>query len=298
MPRKTASTVAAGAALLTLAACGQPQSEGASGEAAPAAETASAGPFNGPEAAVYDAAGDRYFVSNVGARDDAEDGFILALDGETAPTNPHWAPQPGDPPAANPLGVDIGGGVLYVADTPYVRRYDLATGAALPAIEIPGARLLNDVAVGVDGTVYVTDSGTTASATWAVRQIAKDGHVGVLAAGRDLRRPNGVDVGLDGAIYVAAMTEPVVVKYAINGFPLGTVPAPHAGNDGIVVMHDGGIILSSVVDGKVSHIAPDGTSRLIAEGLPGAASITYDPSRKRIAVPRVAANTVDFLTLE
>ena len=40
-----------------------------------------------------------------------------------------------------------------------MRKFDLKTGAPQAAIAIPGASFLNDIAVGSDGKVYVSDSG-------------------------------------------------------------------------------------------------------------------------------------------
>ena len=54
------------------------------------------------------------------------------------------------------------GDTLFVADIDAVRLFHRLTGAPLGARAIAGAGFLNDVAVGSDGSVYVTDSGLQA----------------------------------------------------------------------------------------------------------------------------------------
>lgn len=61
--------------------------------------------------------------------------------------------------AARPKGSAVYGVQLYVADIDVVRRFDRTSGAPLGAWAVPNAGFLNDVAVGADGTVYVTDTG-------------------------------------------------------------------------------------------------------------------------------------------
>src|SRR5690606_21634879 len=58
-----------------------------------------------------------------------------------------------------PKGMAIKGDTLFVADIDTVRMFHRETGAVLGARGVPGATFLNDIAVGPDGTVYVSDSG-------------------------------------------------------------------------------------------------------------------------------------------
>src|SRR5439155_21962009 len=96
---------------------------------------------------------------------------------------------------------------LHVADLTVVRKFDDKTGAPKGEIAIPGSTFLNDLAS--DGkSVYVSDTGMKAGAggnfeptgTDAVWQITADKPT-KLASGKDLNRPNGLDV-VDGKLWV------------------------------------------------------------------------------------------------
>ena len=96
-----------------------------------------------------------------------------------------------------PKGIAFQGDTLWTADIDVVRGFNKRTGAPVGVIDFRpfGAVLLNDLAVGPDGTMYVTDTGIEMT------------DIGVLLSGRrqDLRRvarPAGV--GADGREQLAA----------------------------------------------------------------------------------------------
>ncbi|MFH0756977.1 MAG: gluconolaconase [Bacteroidota bacterium] len=59
-----------------------------------------------------------------------------------------------------PKGMGLLGNLLYVADVDQLVVIDIEKGEIKEKIPIPGAAQLNDVAVGEDGKVYFSDSGT------------------------------------------------------------------------------------------------------------------------------------------
>src|SRR4029079_18676741 len=85
-----------------------------------------------------------------------------------------------------PKGLRASNGTLWVADIDEVVAIDMATAMIKSHTKIPGAQFLNDVAVGDDGTVYVSD--TFASRISAI----KDGKVSTVASGPDFEYPNGL----------------------------------------------------------------------------------------------------------
>src|SRR5690606_14746346 len=141
-------------------------------EAAPAGPVVVSG-FSTPESAVYDPEYDRYLVGNVGAFGPDNDGSISSVtpDGEVAHDFTRGSDEA---PLANALGAAVHDGHLYVADSPFVRVYDLATRTQVASHEVPGAGLLNDVAIASDGTVYVTDMGGEEPDSWAVIMIRSE----------------------------------------------------------------------------------------------------------------------------
>ena len=87
-----------------------------------------------------------------------------------------------------PKGLRSFGGTLWVADLDEVIGIDIASAKENARVKIDGAKFLNDVAVGADGTVYVSDM--MASRIYAI----KDGKATVFAEGEQLEYPNGLFV--------------------------------------------------------------------------------------------------------
>ncbi|HEX6911535.1 MAG TPA: hypothetical protein VF142_14125, partial [Longimicrobium sp.] len=145
------------AGLALLAACG-----GGGGGGAPRTDVISVvGGFAEPESVLHDSVADVYLVSNVvhGPIDRDNNGFISRVSPDGRVLAAKWieGAQRGAVLHA-PKGTGIVGDTLYVADIDVVRRFHRTTGAPLGEIAIPRATFLNDVAVGADGSVYVTDS--------------------------------------------------------------------------------------------------------------------------------------------
>lgn len=218
-----------------------------------------------------------------------------------------------------PFGSAIHDGKLYLADrdggtadpanpgqalpsTAVVRVFDLATGAPLRSVAVPGTPWLNDIAVAADGTVYGTNTGASGegadASTWQVWKITPDGDVSMFVQGAPLFRPNGVDVDADGNVVVVNMGNPDVITFAPDGSVVRTQQAAQAGSDGIVTMPDGTKFVSSVTLGGISMIPAHGEARLIAENIPNAASMCYDSGANQLVIPLNANNGLAFVSLE
>lgn len=277
--------------------------EGAAEDAVPAETAPAATPgqtviegFATPESVVYDPAGDRYLVGNVGAFGPDNDGFIAAISpdgtvdldfirgGDGAPLN-------------NALGTAVHDGRLYVADSPYVRVYDLATRTQIASHEIPSSGLLNDLAVAQDGAVYVTDMGSEDPDSWAVMMVAPDGAVSEFARGADLQRPNGIEIDSDGRVVLAAVAAPQIVILNDEGLVEQTISLPAGGYDGIVVLEDG-YVVSNPFGNSIFRIGLDGSSAPVGGGIASPASLGYDTTRNRLLIPQLQANTVTLLDLD
>jgi hypothetical protein len=77
-----------------------------------------------------------------------------------------------------------------------------------------------------------------------------------------------------------------------------TEHAAQAGSDGLVIMPDGTKYVSSVQNGGVSRIRPGKPAELIAQNIPNAASMCYDPVAKQLVIPMNANNAFAFLSIE
>ncbi|MFW6200837.1 MAG: gluconolaconase, partial [Gemmatimonadota bacterium] len=79
---------------------------------------------------------------------------------------------------------------------------------------------------------------------------------------------------------------------------LRTEQAHDPGNDGLVILPDGTKYVSSVRNGTVGVIPPGGEAEVIADKIPSAASMCYDPTRNRLIIPMNAWNALAFVDLD
>lgn len=159
------------------------------------------GGFQQPESVLHDSVADVYLVSNLDGTplDRDDNGFIsrVAPDGRVLQARWIAGGQNGVTLHA-PKGTGIRGDTLYVADIDVVRRFNRVTGVPLGEIAIPGATFLNDIAVGADGSLYVTDTGLRMGAgrmqsagTEAVYRIPPGGTPSPSRAGESWGAPTG-----------------------------------------------------------------------------------------------------------
>jgi hypothetical protein len=137
-----------------------------------------------PESVYVDAASGFIFASQIAGAPDGRDGngHIVKLGGDGQIVSSAWVTG-----LNAPKGLRSHNGTLWTADLDEVIGIDIASGAVTSRTKIDGALFLNDVAVGPDGTVYVSDM--MANRIHAVR----DGKAAVFAEGEQLEWPNGRD---------------------------------------------------------------------------------------------------------
>jgi hypothetical protein len=209
-----------------------------------------------------------------------------------------------------PYGSDIANGVLYLADrdggtTPtdpsvsVIRRFTMATGAPAGETRVEGAPWFNDIEVADDGTIYATVTGTGGQtpdpASWQVWKVTADGKSSIFVQGAPLRQPNGIALDPEGNIVVANMGTTELLTFSKDGKLLRTEHAAQAGSDGLVIMEDGTKYVSSVMNGGVSRIRPGQQAELIAQNIPSAASMCYDPVARQLVIPMNPNNALAFV---
>lgn len=219
-----------------------------------------------------------------------------------------------------PFGSDIEGGILYMADrdggtadpadptrtTPSVaviRKFDMKTGAPVGEVKIEGSAWINDIEVAPDGTIYASNSGvggkTPEPDTWQIWKVTPDGTASVWIEGEPLNQPNGIAFDTEGNVVVVNIGNDEVLTFAAaDAKLLKTEKAAQPGNDGIVVLPDGTKYISSVMNGGITKLTPDGTATLIAENIPSAASMCYDAGAEQLVVPMNANNGLAFISLK
>lgn len=253
--------------------------------------------FSGPEAVRYDSVGDAWFVANFNG-DPAGDanGFISRVTADGRIDSLRFMTGTTTAPLHGPRGMFIRGDTLWVADANGVHAFHRVTGAQLAFHDFtaldPG--FLNDVAVGTDGDIYVTDTGRQ-----RIHRIRAGEITTVVDGDRRLGATNGITPEGSGS-----------ARFLLAGWAAGGMVRawePGAGTitdigtattgrfDGIEVV-DGRIVIASQADSSL-HLIADGVETRIVR-TPGApADIGVDTRRGRVAVPYIALDRVDLWAL-
>jgi hypothetical protein len=310
-----------GAALILALALGcTPPSEGdrasstgASGESVPGTfragdpldlmpNTRVYGSFHFTESCSYDPVRDLYVAPSVGNRGEefANDGYVSLINPDGTVHTLKWIGATRDGLTLNdPLGSDIVNGRFYVVDGSVVRWFDLSTGEPLGSADVPGATSFNDIEVTEDGTAYMSQTGALdGSVPQRIYRLLPDGTSSVFVDGDPLSRPNGVAFDSDGNIVVVNVESADILTFSPEGELLSTRQSLDSGNDGLVILEDGTMYVSSVRQGTVARIPPAGAPELVASGIPSAASMCYDPTRNRLIVPMNSWFALAFVDLD
>jgi sugar lactone lactonase YvrE len=182
---------------------------------------------------------------------------------------------------------------LYTADIDTVRTFDLATGKPGKAFPVSGATILNGIGVTKDGTIFVSNTRNPE----CVYKITASGDASKFIEGKPLAQPNGVAIDADGNVVVVNVGDNAVLTFDPSGKVVRTEHAAEGGNDGIVILSDGTKYVSSVRFGSVSRIRPGEKAKVIAAGIPSAASMGYDPKQNQLIIPMNNNNAVGFIKL-
>jgi len=234
-----------------------------------------------PESVLLDVDNKVLYVSNIDGTDGwAKDGKgsigKVGLDGKIIAVD--WVPG-----LNAPKGLGLYKGKLYAADIDEVVVVDIKKGAIDRKIPIEGAKGLNDISVGSDGVVWVSDSKNN-----VIYKLENDkssvyleglkGANGVLKRGNDFFI---VDAG--GAYRVNA--DKTLTKLA-DGMEGGTDGIENvAGNDFLV----------SCWAGALWYVHAEGTKELLFDGKSqktNTADIGFDPKTKIVYVPTFFRNSV------
>lgn len=257
--------------------------------------------FSTPEAARYDGEQDVWFVSNIEGAPAARDnnGFIsrVRADG-TIDSLRFIAGGRGGVTLNAPKGLLLAGDTLWVADLDIVRAFNARTGEPIGTVTVRGATMLNDLARGPDGTVYVTDTGLEFGVEGAQPQTPRIFRIAGMRAERALESaalqgPNGIawDDGRN-AFVIGSYLGDSLFAWA----PDDSVPRAIAGGpgqwDGIVALPDGRLLLSSWADSSL-YMLEGTTLTKVMSGVAAPAAIGVDPERMHVAIPSLTGNVVE-----
>jgi sugar lactone lactonase YvrE len=288
---------------LALAACAGEKPPVARTHAAPASPTlvTTVRGLSAPESVIHDADQDVYFVTNINGNPGARDGngFISRMKPDGTVDSLHFVMGGRNGVTLNaPKGTAITGDTLWVTDLDAVRGFNRFTGAPLATIEFGRrARFLNDLALGPDGRLYVSEMGV---ATNDAGQMSPTGLDNVFRIGDGHRiesimtrskvpMPNGITSHGQGLL-IGSFSEPEVREWREDAESLVTVGKASGTVDGIGVLDDGRIVASSWDDSTVAVVGA--TPEPLITGVAAPADFEIDRKRHRVLIPQLTENQV------
>jgi hypothetical protein len=264
--------------------------------------------FLAPRSALHDPDADVYLVSNSngGLADADGNGFISRVAPDGAVLALKWIDGASGGLDA-PKGMALSPDKLYVADLKVVRSFDRKTGALLGKVAIVSASYLNDVALGSEGMLYVSDTGLgklkgatelQKTGSDSIYSVDSRGVVGVFAKGAELGQPTGLLAGAQ-SVWVASLSGESY-RMAPDGQRLGGARPAAGGLEGVIETESGRLVVACSETSTIYRSPPGAASAgaapakfepLISDlNAPG--DIGYDRQRRQLLVPLVSENAL------
>jgi sugar lactone lactonase YvrE len=261
-----------------------------------------------PESVRYDSTLDVYFIANINGRPARKDnnGWIGRVTADKPGRATVFIAGGQDGVFLHaPKGMAIQGDTLWVADIDILRGFDKNTGKFVAAVGFwsKNVAFLNDVVLGGDGALYITDTGIIFDAAGEMKP-APGGPRIYRLAGRAMTEEVKGDLlaGPNGIAYDAANTRFILAPFGgkdVQTWRPGALPERLATGPGMydgVEIVDGRIYVSSWADSAV-HVVENGTMRQFIRNVAAPADIGVDTKRNVLAVPRFNDGRVDYYKL-
>jgi sugar lactone lactonase YvrE len=270
--------------------------------------------FQGPESVRYDPDQDVYFVSNMAGAGSVKDnnGFITRVSASNPDSGSVFV-QGGEKGVTlnAPKGLAVHGDTLWVTDIDVLRGFDRHSGAPLATIDFAplGAVQLNDIAVGPDGTLHVTDTGIIMTPKGVIHTgpdrifvVGPNAQISVAAEGFQLGRPNGITWDPVGKRWIVVSFDPFAGQIMVNpkGHEKPQLIRARAGGgqlDGVEVLPDGAILFTSWADSSV-HLLANGRDEPIIREVAVPADIGVDTKRNYLLIPLSMLGHVQLWSLD
>jgi hypothetical protein len=261
--------------------------------------------FDSPESVWYDSTLDIYFVSNTGSGNgDDSHGFISRLKNDgTVDSLRFIADGQNDVTLHTPRGLAVLGDTIWVADGKTLRGFDKRTGKSVGDVDFAqlDAELLNDVALGPDGSIMITDTRARdgQGEIFSIPELTVQGrsrNPQRVSTNTTLEGPNGIIWDrVRGRYLVASFLGNAVYSWMPKSDP-ATIATGPGRFDGLAALGDGRILVSSWNDSSLMVVRGD-SMRTVISGLPEPADIGIDNKRQRVAIPLSASNEVVIFTI-
>jgi len=235
-----------------------------------------------PESVLYYPKTKTLYVSNISGKPSEKNGqgFIAHLDAAGKILQLHWTAE-----LNAPKGMAVKGDHLFVSDIDRLVEIDLNNGKIIRFINFPGAKFLNDVVVGPDGEIYVTD--TDLGAVFVV----KSGKAHLWSTNSLLKGANGL-AEKRGELFIGASGH--LLEANPKTGKIKVVARVAGGIDGLIPLGNGRFILSDWA-GKIQLISADKASVVLSNTTKqkiNAADLGFIPGKKIILIPTFFDNRV------
>jgi hypothetical protein len=261
--------------------------------------------FDRPESVWYDSTLDVYFVSSTGGGNgDDSHGFISRVKSDGSIDSLRFiADGRNDVTLHTPRGLAVLGDTIWVADGKELRGFDKNDGKSVGDVDFSqlGAELLNDVALGPEGSIFITDTRANdgAGEIFRIPQLTVDGrsrNPQAASTSKTLQGPNGmVWDRVRGHYLVASFLGNAIYSWMPKADPTTIATGPGR-FDGIAALGDGRILVTSWNDSSLMVVRHDSLHAVIT-GLPEPADMGIDNRRQRVAIPLSATNEVVIFTI-
>ena len=294
-----------------LVACGEQWDAAAHSADARSTRVAAIIDFHQPESVKYDSDQDVYFVSNMNGFGSVKDdnGYISRVNASNIDQMQTFI-QGGlhGVTLHAPKGMAIHGDTLWVCDIDALRGFDRHGGAPLATIDFTpyGAVLLNDIAVGPDGTLHVTDTGIRMTEKGVIYSggdkifvVGRNHAVSVQASGVQLDKPNGITWDAKGQRWLYVSFDPFhsrLFAFHNGDTTRAVLDSGHGKWDGVEALADGRILVSSWTDSSV-HLIAGGHDERLVRNVPAPADIGVDTKRGLVLVPLGVFSRVELWTI-
>lgn len=235
-----------------------------------------------PESVFFDITDNVLYVSNINGEPLNKDnnGFISKISTEGKIVELKWVEK-----LNAPKGMGILERKLYVTDIDEVVEIDIKTGKILKKYKADGAKFLNDIAIGSDGVIYISDSGSE-----AIYSI-KDGEISLWLRSEKIKNVNGLWAEKERLL---AGTSDDVVAINYKDKNLKNFVSNTGSIDGLVSFDASGYIISDW-QGNVHLIYPGKEKEKLLDTTPNqmnAADIEFIKNKKLLLVPTFGDNRV------
>ncbi len=236
------------------------------------------------ESVCYDSERNILYVSCINGNpvDKDGNGFIAKLDLNGNIIDNKWVTG-----LNAPKGMGIYKNSLFVTDIDRVVEIDIISGRIVKTFPVENAEFLNDIAIGTDGSVYISDMATN-----KIHVIKKDkSQPEIFLDDNTIRGPNGLYI--EGEYLLIGTNNGLYRSRLDNGRLLRIIPVS-GGIDGLKPDGNGNYIISDW-KGKVQLVSTNEQPVVLLntseQGI-NAADMEYIPSEKILLIPTFSDNRV------